>query len=383
VIALGVAATSLRRLVRDRTALFFLLILPVGVILIVGMSMGGSQDLRVGLVDEGGGAEAVAIRRELASSPVLGIVPFDDVEKARTALRRVELDAVVVLPADLTTVGASGGTVRISVIGESTNGTTRAARAAVAAVVAERSAVIGAARAYADRTGASFAAATDAATALADGLPSVEVRTDVVDAESGYLPLGFDYSAPTKLTLFVFVTSLAGGSAMIESRRLGIHGRMLAAPLTAGTIVAGEALSYYAVAVVQSVIIVGLGAFAFGVDWGDPVAALALVTLWLSSAPAPACSPAPPSGRPSRRRRSGSPPASARACSAAACGPSRSWARSCAPSATPSPRRGRSTRGWSSSPTAAASATWRRSWRCSPASPWCCWRWRRAACTTA
>jgi ABC-2 type transport system permease protein len=67
---------------------------------------------------------------------------------------------------------------------------------------------------------------------------------------------------------------------MIENRRLGIHSRMLAAPLTSRTIVAGEALSYVAVAGVQSAIIVGLGAFVFGVDWGDPFAAAALISVW-------------------------------------------------------------------------------------------------------
>ena len=108
----------------------------------------------------------------------------------------------------------------------------------------------------------------------------IGVRSLVVDSESGYLPSGFGYSAPTMLVLFVFLSSLTGGAAMIESSRLGIHARMLAAPLRPGAIVAGESASYLGIALLQSLIIVLVGALVFGVDWGDTTAAAALVAVW-------------------------------------------------------------------------------------------------------
>ena len=82
------------------------------------------------------------------------------------------------------------------------------------------------------------------------------------------------------LVLFVVITSVAGSAQMIESRRLGIHERMLAGPVTPWTIVAGETASHLTVALLQSVLIVGVGSLVFGVSWGDPVAATALVVLW-------------------------------------------------------------------------------------------------------
>ena len=50
--ALSIAGTDLRRLYRDRTALFFMLLLPVFIILLIGLAFGsqGSR-LRVGVVD--------------------------------------------------------------------------------------------------------------------------------------------------------------------------------------------------------------------------------------------------------------------------------------------------------------------------------------------
>ena len=62
-----------------------------------------------------------------------------------------------------------------------------------------------------------------AAARLQAAEPAVPLRTEVVDSASNYLPLGFSYSAPTMLVLFVFINALAGGAAMIQTRQHGIH----------------------------------------------------------------------------------------------------------------------------------------------------------------
>lgn len=82
------------------------------------------------------------------------------------------------------------------------------------------------------------------------------------------------------LVLFVFINSLAGGAAMIRTRQLGMYDRMVAAPVTPAEIVFGETVVYLAIALVQSLLIVLVGALAFGVHWGNPLAASALVIIW-------------------------------------------------------------------------------------------------------
>jgi ABC-2 type transport system permease protein len=78
----------------------------------------------------------------------------------------------------------------------------------------------------------------------------------------------------------VFITSLAGAAGLIEARRLGVTRRLVATPTSTGTILFGEALSRFAVAILQGLIIFGVGWLVFGVDWGDPPAALLLVTVF-------------------------------------------------------------------------------------------------------
>jgi ABC-2 type transport system permease protein len=52
---------------------------------------------------------------------------------------------------------------------------------------------------------------------------------------------------------------------------------MVASPSGMVTIVSGEALGRFAVVLLQAVVIVAVAAVAFGVDWGDPLAALAII----------------------------------------------------------------------------------------------------------
>ena len=92
--------------------------------------------------------------------------------------------------------------------------------------------------------------------------------------------MGFSYSAPTMLVLFVFVNALAGGGAIIQTRKYGIFSRALAAPTRPRDLVLVEALCYLALTVGQAILIVGIGSVLFGVSWGNPTAAAALVLVW-------------------------------------------------------------------------------------------------------
>jgi ABC-2 type transport system permease protein len=274
------AGVSFLRIVRDRTALFFIVILPILVILIVGVTVGGFGEFRVGVVDQGGGELAQGLLSELDGSPAIKARPFSDADAARTALRRGEISAVVVVPAGLDARLRRGQSASITVYADPANSGQQAAFAAVAAVVADHASTIQAAAFATEQAGGSFDANVDLAREAAKRSTPIAVKIDTVNAESRFLPEGFSYSAPTMLVLFVFITALAGGGAMIQTRRLGIYERMLAGPVTTRSIVLGETLVYFGLAVFQSLLIVGIGAVFFNVDWGDPLAAAALIGGW-------------------------------------------------------------------------------------------------------
>jgi ABC-2 type transport system permease protein len=281
--ALTVTAASLRRLLRDRVGLFFMVLLPILLILVIGATVQGQQEFRVGVT----GADGLIAERlvaDLGASPSIDARPYGSGDSgavaARDALRRGQLDAVVIVPAALDETLVDGGTARIPVLVNDSVLTGQAVRSPVAAVVAEHAAVVQAAAFAAEHAGGTVASRLTLATRVETMLPRVAVVTKSVAADSDYLPLGFGYSTPTMLVLFVFINALAGGAAMIQTRRLGIYDRVLAAPVRPRDIVLGEALLYLAMALLQSVLIVIVGTVLFGVRWGDPLAAAALITVW-------------------------------------------------------------------------------------------------------
>src|SRR5690606_30778116 len=85
------------------------------------------------------------------------------------------------------------------------------------------------------------------------------------------------YTAVSNLVLFVFVSTLAAGAALVERRQLGVTRRMLAGPVTARAILLGLAVSRLLVALVQSAAILVAGRVLFDVFWGDPAAVALLV----------------------------------------------------------------------------------------------------------
>ncbi|MBC6445844.1 ABC transporter permease [Actinokineospora xionganensis] len=280
--ALTVTAVELRRLFRDRTAIFFMVLLPIVIILVIGATAGNATALRVGVVTAADtGPLARTLVDDLHAIPGARVTDPADEETARTALRRGELDAVVLIPTDLDATLRAGGTAAIPVLGSGSQAGVQAAQSAVSGAVATHAARVQAARFGVAHSGGTFDQQLATADTVRTMLPAIEVRSETVDADSDYLPRGFGYSAPTMLVLFVFINSLAGGAAIIQARKLGIHRRVMAAPVRARDLVFGETLAYAVIGLLQSLLIVGIGAGLFGVDWGDPTAAAALIGVWV------------------------------------------------------------------------------------------------------
>ncbi|TCC16063.1 ABC transporter permease [Kribbella sindirgiensis] len=278
--ALAVAGVSLRRILRDRTALFFIVVLPVVIITVIGTVVQNPGGFRIGVLASqiSGPPLATSLVDELKSVGPLHTLA--DESTARTALRRGEIDAVVLVPAGLDADLLGGQDVRIPVLAGGAESTQSAVRSAVAAAVARHAERVQAAAFAARTTGTTTAEQLPRATAVQRVTPRIGISTENVATGSDYLPLGFSYSAPTMLVLFVFINALAGGASIIQTRQLGIYSRAQAAPIRVRSLVLGETLCYLTFAVLQSILIVGVGALLFGVSWGNSLAAVALIGTW-------------------------------------------------------------------------------------------------------
>jgi len=272
----AIAGVEARRTVRDRTALFFILLLPVFLILIIGIALGGSTNrVPTGVVVQGTGPLTTELRQALARSPRITVHRYSSPDALRTAVRHSEVVAGVVIPAGYDAALRAGRPDGVQFINDPSGQSSLAARGPVAAVVDQESATTTAARFAVDHTGVSFDAALATARAMAStGGVGVDVSAATGRAP---LPTGFSYTAPSNLVLFVFITSLAAAVLIVNSRRLGLTRRMLATPTSPSVVLTGQAVSRFGMAVFQGVFIVALGAVLFGITWGDPLAAGLLV----------------------------------------------------------------------------------------------------------
>ncbi len=273
--ALAIARTNLLRLFRDRLGLFFIVVLPIMIIFVTGLQFGGGFEPRVALVASDPGP----LGEVRAAALVYGwrVERHDDVDAARSAVASGRVVVGVVLPDDYDGRLRSGQDVSVNfVAADSPEALGR--RRIVEAMVAEQAALVRAARFVADERGGDPAARFDQVARVQEGLPALEVTTVTVGESLFPEELqGFALGAQSQLVLFVFLTSLSGATQLILSRQLGVSRRMLSTPTSIGTILVGESLGRFAVALFQAVFIVAATALLFGVTWGDPIGATALV----------------------------------------------------------------------------------------------------------
>jgi ABC-2 type transport system permease protein len=273
--ALAIAATDLRRLLRWRANIFFLFVLPMLIILLLGAAFGGSS-ARIGVVGQGSrlGGDLVGT---LDAQKGVAVSGYDSVSALDDAVARGRIDAGFVVPPDADTTLRRGGSVTIPYLGRPDSSATDLRATVEGVVVGQENIVLGPAQLLHER-GLTFDTALARAESTAAAVPRLATR--VVEPNGDPYPdqTGrFDSGASTQLLLFIFLTSLNGAIWLVETRRLGVGRRMLATPTATRTILAGTLLGRLAIALLQALIIVAGTTLLFGVRWGDGLGAAALI----------------------------------------------------------------------------------------------------------
>ena len=268
---IAIAGTNLRRLFRQPATIFFVIIFPWLLILLLGAAFGGGFTPGIGVVArEIGpfGEELVASLEELDD---VNVKHYSSEGDLVDAVERDRVEAGLVIPKGYDAALRAGDDIVLRLF---IRPGSFAQRATVEAAVGEQSALIRSARFAQSEGVASLDDALELAAQAVAGASGVRVQTTRVGEASSSADLGkFDEGASTQLLLFIFMTSLPGAVALIETRRLGVARRMFSTPTAARTILAGETLGRFGLALVQGLIIMFGSALVFGVNWGDPAGA--------------------------------------------------------------------------------------------------------------
>lgn len=269
----AIGVTGLKRMLRDRSNIFFVFILPLAIILLVGAQFGaGGPQTRVA-VSHGEGAITTAILEGLEEAGMA----VDDVGDEATVVGEVEratASAGLVIPPDLDSSIAGGDVPEIGFVARPDS--PGSLQPVLSAVVGEATADHRVARVVASQTDQDLEAAL--ATVRPISPPGVEVTSRTAGEALFPADVGqFSVGAPQQLVLFVFLTTLTGSAALIQSRQLGVTERMLSTPTSARTVVLGEGVARLMVGGFQGLYIIAVTLVAFGVDWGDLVGSLGLM----------------------------------------------------------------------------------------------------------
>jgi ABC-2 type transport system permease protein len=280
---LTIAGTSVRRLLRDRSNLFFVFVFPLLLVLLIGATFAGQQNLRLAVYANDVGPLGDQLVSALDARDGLRVDRYDTAAAAADAASRDQADGALLLPAGYDDALRQGRQVEVRYV--ATPGTTGPAlQSLVQAEVADQAMVLAAADVVAATSNLAFPDALDVAEAtvgLSSGVTVSVQQVGTSELAQAFQGLGqFDLSASQELLLFVFLTSLTGGAALIQSREYGVTTRMLASPVTTNRIILGEALGRFLVAMVQGIYIIVGTMLIFRVDWGSLVASLTVLAAY-------------------------------------------------------------------------------------------------------
>ena len=271
---LAIAGNGLRRLLRDRSNIFFVFILPLGIILLVGAQFGSSGVGTVIAVSADDDPIARALVDGIAAQDGLTVEEMAGEAEVVAAVERSAASAGVVIPPDLQRAIADGDTPRVGVVVRPDDA--GGLQPVIAGVVADVTAPQRVGRVLSEEADIAYEEAVAAVEPL--DVPGVALEEETVG--ESLFPRGtgqFSVGAAQQLVLFVFLTALTGSAALIESRRLGVSRRMMSTPTSTTSIVIGEGAGRFSVGLFQGLYIVAVTYVAFGVTWGDLLGGLALL----------------------------------------------------------------------------------------------------------
>lgn len=275
--SLVIGMVNLKRMIRERSNIFFVFIFPIALVLLIGVQFGSGFAPVVGVHQSDRGDLSEDVVAALEADDSIDVEVFESRQDLTAAVEDGSVQAGVLLPADMGGAAATGEMLEIGFLAR-TDGSGGQLQSVVGSALSRTLSPVGAAQFAAAETGVDFAEALEISNEVSRQTSPIQVSVTSIGEATFPDTLGqFDLGASSQLVLFVFLTALAGSSALILTRQLGISKRMLSTPTPIRSIVIGESLGRFGTALVQGIYIMVLTLVIFSVDWGDPLGAVLIL----------------------------------------------------------------------------------------------------------
>ncbi len=283
---LTIGLKDLRQRLRDRSALVVAFVAPVGLATIISLAFGGMDGIGVSgtwvVADEDGSELSRAFTDEVLAGTDLGEIQITRAGTASEAEELVTDDRAqvgFVIPAGFESDVQAGAEARMTVLRNpsSTIGFLVAeaiGRAFTDQVAAGRLSVLTAVRAAGAPPG------PDAVAVLARQAAEDRIPVILADAGVGTREItGANYFGPAMAIFFLFFIVGFGARSLIAERQAGTLPRLLAAPVSRLSVIAGKGLAVFVLGLASMATMFIFMGVVFGAEWGDPVALVTLVVV--------------------------------------------------------------------------------------------------------
>ncbi len=253
---------NIRSFLRDRAALFWTLAFPIVFILLFGtiFSGGGDTTLKVAWVDQDGSAASAQLRATFAQVSLLKLTD-ESLDDALAAMKRGDQAAVLVVPSGYAAAvaassggGAGGHPLDLTLYTDpSQSNTTQTLTGVVQSLVSAQN------------------------QALSGQPPVLGVTEQTIQTEQ---LSSVSYFVPSILAMALMQLGIFAAIPLVQQREKLILKRLNATPLPRWTLVGSNVLMRLCIAAVQTVLIMGIGIWVFGVKIaGDLAATVGFVAL--------------------------------------------------------------------------------------------------------
>ncbi len=272
--AFVIAGRILRQRLRDRSAIIFAVLTPLGLALAFAAIIPDfTNDFHttIAIVDNDHGAAAQALVdgpvAGLATAGIADVKTFGTEADARAAVAADQVGAAIVIPAGFTAAIHDATPTEVRILGGSGPISREVVRATVTAFADQ----VDAAQ-LTIQTLVATGGSVDAATVqrVRDALQG-EAPIAVTDALSArrQASMATFYGAAMAI-MFVFFATQYGALAILSERRIGTLNRLLAAPVGHASVILGGSLAGFALGLLAMTILVVATTFIGHASWGPP-----------------------------------------------------------------------------------------------------------------
>jgi ABC-2 type transport system permease protein len=282
--ATRIAGKDLKLRVRDRSVFILGIVTPLALAYIFHLVFGNAftaetLDLEVGLVDLDGSEISQSLSEVISGLDAEGILvlsEFDDAESADASIEEGEIGAYILLNPGMGEAAIQAQPFTILVVGDIDSPTTTQVAGSIAS---EFGSAI-------ERAQLSVTTAIG----LGEGPPPAEVVIWGEEAAQRGPSFAFtDVSADTRqldantffaagmAVFFLFFTVQFGVVGLLEERQGGTLARLLAAPISHTSVVAGKAILSFSLGLISMTVLIVATHFLMGAEWGPPLAVALLV----------------------------------------------------------------------------------------------------------